>query len=75
MARREVGEQQAGRVDRDEPNGCMRPYLRRNAFAGDGVCVSSAEKFRIHRENTQSPRKLMNLAFFNGIDTVELDPK
>jgi len=49
---------------------CQDPWLNRNAFSGDEVCVSPAEKFRILRENLQSPHILMLYSFFNGIDTV-----
>jgi hypothetical protein len=51
-------------------SGCNEPYLQRNAFPGDKVCVSPVEKLLSIRENAQAANNLKFFEFFNGVDTV-----
>ncbi|KAH7691259.1 hypothetical protein AAVH_40228, partial [Aphelenchoides avenae] len=50
--------------------GCAEPFLTREAFPGDSLCVTPTEKFLTQRENVQSVHHLEHFAFFNGVDAV-----
>uniref|UniRef100_A0AC35UH91 DUF4953 domain-containing protein n=1 Tax=Rhabditophanes sp. KR3021 TaxID=114890 RepID=A0AC35UH91_9BILA len=50
--------------------GCKRPFLNRDAFHGDSLCVSSLEHRRVLQENVNAHLYLKHYAFFNGADTV-----
>jgi hypothetical protein len=57
--------------DRTSDTGvCVEPYLQRNAFPGDKLCVAPVEKLLIIRENAQSSNHLKHFEFFNGVDSV-----
>ncbi|VDM28670.1 unnamed protein product [Toxocara canis] len=51
-------------------NGCQPPYVPRNAFVGDEVCVTKEESKRIQTENDEQHSHMRYYAFFNGQDTI-----
>uniref|UniRef100_A0A915CAR3 Uncharacterized protein n=1 Tax=Parascaris univalens TaxID=6257 RepID=A0A915CAR3_PARUN len=55
---------------RRSDDGCRDPYVTRDAFVGDNVCVMKEEHVRIHQENNDFHSHMRNYAFFNGQDTV-----
>lgn len=49
---------------------CQNGSVRREAFIGDMICVTTSEQYMTSRENMESVRHLEHFEFFNGVDTV-----
>uniref|UniRef100_A0AC35GFN2 Uncharacterized protein n=1 Tax=Panagrolaimus sp. PS1159 TaxID=55785 RepID=A0AC35GFN2_9BILA len=49
---------------------CLSPYVPRNAFLGDDICVTEREQYLTNKENESAVNLLKYYEFFNGVDTV-----
>ena len=49
---------------------CVHPYVKRDAFVGDEICVTYEEQKQTVEENIKSINHLRHYEFFNGVDTV-----
>uniref|UniRef100_A0AC34QCB4 Uncharacterized protein n=1 Tax=Panagrolaimus sp. JU765 TaxID=591449 RepID=A0AC34QCB4_9BILA len=49
---------------------CLHPYVKRDAFVGDVICVTEREQSLTIQENSESVNFLKHYEFFNGVDTV-----
>uniref|UniRef100_A0A914YWZ0 Uncharacterized protein n=1 Tax=Panagrolaimus superbus TaxID=310955 RepID=A0A914YWZ0_9BILA len=49
---------------------CLSPYIPRNAFLGDNICVTEREQYLTEKENESAVNLLKYYEFFNGVDTV-----
>ncbi|KAK0394610.1 hypothetical protein QR680_000833 [Steinernema hermaphroditum] len=67
---REDNQNDVLRKNEGAEDGCRAPFVARNAFSRDQVCVTTNERNRIEIENSQSNTFLRHFSFFNGADTV-----
>ncbi|KAI6197261.1 hypothetical protein M3Y94_01203400 [Aphelenchoides besseyi] len=69
--RRDVAQSEVDQQESRVRNGdCLSPYIKRDAFPGDTVCVTPVEKLLSIRETALSTSHLKHYEFFNGVDSV-----
>ncbi|KAI6172340.1 hypothetical protein M3Y98_00961900 [Aphelenchoides besseyi] len=69
--RRDVAQAEVDQQESRVQNGsCLSPYIKRDAFPGDTICVTPVEKLLSIRETALSTSHLKHYEFFNGVDSV-----